>query len=102
MTSEHDVMWPFDESVSEPWSEERARRLAQEDGLGELSEDHWKVINFMREHFIKYGGVPPMRMTCSLTQLEPHCVETLFSSAREVWHLSGLPDPGEEFKSYMD
>lgn len=102
MTTEHDTTWPFDEPPREPWNEALAERMADEDGVGALSEAHWKVIYFMREHFIKYGGVPPMRMACTLNAMEPHCVEQLFHSAREAWHLSGLPDPGEEFKSYMD
>ena len=44
-----------------PWSEEKAQRIAAEDGLGELTEAHWRVIHTLREHFVQYGAMPPMR-----------------------------------------
>lgn len=79
-----------------PWSEEVARRIAAERGLGELTEEHWKVIHTLREHFVQYGAMPPMRLACGLNRLQPHCAEELFHSANEAWHVAGLPDPGSE------
>lgn len=38
----------------EPWSEERAVALAQEEGI-ELSDAHWDVVNFLRERFLREG-----------------------------------------------
>ena len=83
------------------WSEELAQRIATADGLGELTEAHWKVIHTLREHFVQYGALPPMRLACGVNQLEPHCVEELFHSAYEAWHVAGLPEPGTEAMSYM-
>lgn len=84
-----------------PWSEEEAQRMASEDGLGELTEAHWKVIRTLREHFVLYGGMPPMRLACGMNDLDPHCGEVLFHGAYEAWHVAGLPDPGAEAMSYM-
>lgn len=38
----------------EPWSEERARQLAQEQGI-ELTEQHWDVIRFLRDRYLREG-----------------------------------------------
>jgi len=70
------------------------------DGIGELKEEHWKIIDTLRSHFIQYGAMPPMHMACVVNHLDPHCVEELFHNAREAWTVAGLPDPGEEARSY--
>lgn len=83
-----------------PWSQEYAQQIALRDGIGELSDAHWRIINTLRSHFVQYGAMPPMRMACVVNHLDPHCVEQLFHNAREAWTVAGLPDPGEEARSY--
>jgi len=80
----------------QPWSEELAQRLAQEHGLGDLGEAHWKVIHTLREHFVQYGALPPKRLACGINHLDAHCVEELFRGDHEVWRIAGLPQPGSE------
>lgn len=84
------------------WNEEVAQRRAAEDGIGELGQEHWRVIEVLREHFIRYGAVPPERNLCHSSQLDPHCVRRLFRGSREAWHIAGVPAPGEETKTYAD
>lgn len=84
-----------------PWSEEVARRLAAEKGLGELTESHWRVIHTLRDHFVQYGALPPMRLACGLNRLEPDCTEALFRGAHGAWHVAGLPEPGSEAMGYL-
>lgn len=36
------------------WNEDIARALAEGEGI-ELTEEHWKVIRFMREYFAEHG-----------------------------------------------
>jgi len=89
-------------SDPEQWNEEIARLLARNDGLQELSQDHWVVIHALREHYHRFGSTPPaFSHICHVNHLGRHCVENLFSSEREAWRIAGLPDPGEEAKSYM-
>lgn len=38
----------------ESWSEERALELAHQEGI-EMSEEHWDVIHFLRERYIRDG-----------------------------------------------
>jgi len=76
--------------------------LAQRDGLPELSRDHWLIIRALREHFQRFGTAPPaFSHLCNKYHLGRHCVERLFHSEREAWRVAGLPDPGEEAKTYM-
>jgi len=86
----------------EQWNEDIARLLARNDGLLELTHDHWLVIHALREHYHRFGSAPPaFSHICNVHRLGRHCVENLFHSEREAWRIAGLPDPGEEAKSYM-
>jgi len=89
--------------LSDPqlWDESLAALIAHNDGL-ELTPSHWLVIRALREHFRKFGATPPaFSHLCVVNHLDKHCVEDLFHSQREAWRIAGLPDPGEEAKSYM-
>ncbi|MBK1727069.1 TusE/DsrC/DsvC family sulfur relay protein [Halorhodospira neutriphila] len=43
------------------WSPEVAELMAQEDGQ-ELTEQHWEVINFLREYYDEYQIAPAVRV----------------------------------------
>lgn len=102
MTTQFELLTPSTPATPpQPWSEARAQQLAELDGVGKLGEAHWRVIHTLRSHFIQYGALPPMRLACSASHLDPHCVEQLFHTAREAWTIAGLPDPGDEVRSYL-
>lgn len=44
----------------ETWSPDIARSMAARDGIA-LSEDHWWLIDFVREYHERYGNPPLMR-----------------------------------------
>lgn len=100
MTTQFELLAPQAKSASQPWNEKVAQQIALRDGLGQLGEEHWRVIRTLRSHFIQYGAMPPMRLACTTNHLEPHCVEHLFHSAEEAWTVAGLPDPGDEARGY--
>ncbi|MGM0595022.1 MAG: TusE/DsrC/DsvC family sulfur relay protein [Pseudomonadota bacterium] len=100
MTTEHETRYSLPEERQRPWSESLAERMAREQGLGQLTPAHWQVIRTLREHFIQYGALPPMRVACDINRLEPHCFDKLFRSPEEAWRIAGLPDPGEEARGY--
>jgi tRNA 2-thiouridine synthesizing protein E len=86
----------------ETWTEELARVIARNDGVPELTPDHWAIIHALREHYHRFGTAPPaFSHLCNEHHLGKHCVENLFCSEREAWRIAGLPDPGEEAKAYM-
>ena len=43
------------------WSEEVAELLAKILMPGDLTEDHWTVINYMRQYYLEFKSVPPVR-----------------------------------------
>ena len=42
----------------ESWSEELARILAEEEGITELSDTHWRVLKFWRTYYFTKGKAP--------------------------------------------
>ena len=41
------------------WNEDVAREIAQAEGIAELTDRHWDVINYLREEYIDNGGNQP-------------------------------------------
>lgn len=95
----------FDEDgfLTEPdvWNEEIAQRIAQTDGINTLTEEHWQIIRYLREQYLKYGSLPVARLVCRANGLQRDSIKTLFNGCREAWRIAGLPNPGEEAKAYM-
>ena len=83
------------------WSESLADRVAQSDGLGELSELQIGLLLALRREYAKHGSVTALSHVCHLTGQSADCMQHLFPSPREAWRIAGLPNPGEEAKSYM-
>jgi tRNA 2-thiouridine synthesizing protein E len=84
------------------WDESIASKLARLDGLPELTREHWVIIRALREHYRRFGSAPPaFSHLCNKYHLGRHCIDRLFRSEREAWRIAGLPDPGEEAKTYM-
>lgn len=42
------------------WNEDVAKALAAEEGIGELTEKHFSVLNYLRDEYINNGGNQPM------------------------------------------
>jgi len=83
------------------WNESLANRVAQDDGLGELNELQLSLLQALRHEFFKHGTVPALHHVCHLIRQGPDCMQHLFPNPREAWRLAGLPNPGEEAKTYL-
>lgn len=94
----------FDEDglLTDPaqWDETLAREIARRHGIGELTEEHWKVIHALREHYARFGVAPATVQMCRTD--EPYCGHDLFHSGLNAWRVAGLPNPGEEAKAYLN
>lgn len=78
------------------WNEELALLLAKaEEGLDQLTEDHWSVIRFIRGHFIEHNSAPMVRSMCKGTGVPLKRIYELFPSgpAKGACKLAGLPKP---------
>jgi TusE/DsrC/DsvC family sulfur relay protein len=47
----------------EDWSEGLAQVIANEEGLGELTEKHWDIINYLRDEYINNAQNQPNERT---------------------------------------
>ncbi len=80
----------------EEWNEKIAGALAKtEEGLDMLTEDHWAVINYIREYFLEKNLPPMVRKICKNTGFQLKYIFELFPSgpAKGACKLAGLPKP---------
>lgn len=80
----------------EDWNDEVAGFLArQEEGIAQLSPDHWAVINFIREYYLQKNLAPMVRAVCKTTGFPLRKIYDLFPSgpAKGACKLAGLPKP---------
>ena len=78
------------------WNEEMARVLAeQEEGITELTPDHWRLIHYLNRYYSEHGVAPMVRLLCKETELKLKQVYELFPSgpARGACKVAGLPKP---------
>jgi dissimilatory sulfite reductase related protein len=78
------------------WDKHIAEILAKtEEGLDELTDDHWAVINCIREHYNQTNLAPMVRSICKTTGLQLKRIYELFPSgpAKGACKLAGLPKP---------
>ena len=53
----------------EDWSEEVAEHLSDQDNLA-LTEEHWKILNWIRDYYQEYGTAPNLRMMQKLLKAD--------------------------------
>lgn len=77
------------------WNENVARDFMATEGIAELTENHWKVINYLRNYYIQYGIAPMIRKLCKETGFKLNEIYTMFPSgpAKGACKLAGLPKP---------
>ncbi len=83
------------------WNETLAQTIAHREGVGELGEAHWKVIHSLRQHYARFGAAPAMTQICRLHGQHKFWVHDLFNTCLNAWRVAGLPNPGEEAKTYL-
>ncbi len=86
---------------TEHWDDQVAERLAELEGVAPLQGGHWRVIRFVRDRYLRLGAIPPMRRICRSSELSRSEVKSLFGGCLQVWRIAGLPNPGEEAKTYL-
>jgi len=82
-------------STPELWNEDVARLFAEYDGLADLSDKHWVVIQFIRKNFEEKGNAPMIRSICQETGIKLKEIYELFplGPARGACRVAGLPKP---------
>jgi len=79
----------------EIWSEKVATDFASLEGVEELTDAHWKVINYLRNYYLEFGIAPMIRKLCKETGFKLNEIYVLFPSgpAKGACKLAGLPKP---------
>ena len=77
------------------WSEDVARDLATTEGVNTLTEDHWKLVNYLRNYYLEFGIAPMIRKLCKETGFKLNYVYEMFPSgpAKGACKVAGLPKP---------
>jgi tRNA 2-thiouridine synthesizing protein E len=78
------------------WNEDFAKALAPSEGIeGPLSDDHWKLIKYLRDYYAEYGIAPMIRKLCKDTGFNLKRVYELFPTgpAKGACKLAGLAKP---------
>ncbi|TAL69322.1 MAG: TusE/DsrC/DsvC family sulfur relay protein [Bacteroidetes bacterium] len=79
----------------EEWNEEVAKALASTEDVSDITEDHWKVIHYLRDYFKQYGIAPMIRKLCKETGYPLKRIYELFPSgpAKGACKVAGLAKP---------
>jgi dissimilatory sulfite reductase related protein len=78
------------------WNEQLALALAKaEEGLDELTADHWSVVHFIRNHYLETKSAPMVRAICKSSSIPLKRIYELFPSgpAKGACKVAGLPKP---------
>jgi len=80
----------------EIWDRNVAQFLAKDqEGIDVLSDEHWRVIDFIRQYYLENNNAPMVRSLCKATQQSLRRIYELFPSgpAKGACKLAGLPKP---------
>ena len=79
----------------EQWNETVAKALATTEGVDDMTEEHWKLVNYLREYYLKFGIAPMIRKLCKETGFPLKKVYELFPSgpAKGACKVAGLAKP---------
>jgi dissimilatory sulfite reductase related protein len=77
------------------WNEDVAQDFMSTEGIANLTEDHWKVIHYIRDYYLQFGIAPMVRKVCKQTGFSLKDIYSLFPSgpAKGACKLAGLPKP---------
>ncbi len=83
--------------IQEPdkWDQDVARALARSEGVEELSDGHWKLVHYLRDHYQQFGVAPMIRKLCRDTGFKLVEIYELFPTgpAKGACKVAGLPKP---------
>jgi len=78
------------------WDQQVARDLAKnEEGIEEMTEEHWRVVNYLRDYYLKFKIAPMVRKLCKESGVDLRKMYVLFPSgpAKGACKVAGLPKP---------
>ena len=82
-------------TVYDQWDEELARVLAGYAGIDELTDEHWKVLRFLREDYPARKETATLRRVTAVGGFDMKELFRLFPGkpAKKMSYIAGLPKP---------
>jgi TusE/DsrC/DsvC family sulfur relay protein len=79
----------------ELWNATVAADFATTECVNALGDDHWRVLNYIRDYYTQYSIAPTIRKLCATTSLRLRQIYELFPSgpAMGACKVAGLPRP---------
>jgi TusE/DsrC/DsvC family sulfur relay protein len=79
----------------EQWNRELAEEIARENGIPELTDRHWLVVEFMRRRYLTTGTAPSIRSLGKESGVSVKELYTLFPKgpAKLAAKIGGIPKP---------
>lgn len=77
------------------WTETMAPQIASEEGISELTDQHWQVIKFMRHEYETKGSGPTVRVLGKTSGVTIKELYQLFPKgpAKVAAKIAGIPKP---------
>jgi tRNA 2-thiouridine synthesizing protein E len=80
---------------SEQWNQQIAGEIARANGIEQLTERHWQVVNFMRKTYLESGSAPSIRSLGKTSGVPIKELYELFPKgpAKLAAKIGGIPKP---------
>jgi len=77
------------------WNKDWVEVVAGSEGIKEITDEHWKVINYLQEYYQENGIAPMIRLVVKRTGFKLKYIYDLFPSgpAKGACKMAGLPKP---------
>ena len=77
------------------WNRELGEQIAAENGIAELTDRHWQVVDFMRERYLRTGSAPSIRSLGKESGVSVKELYQLFPKgpAKLAAKIGGIPKP---------
>ncbi len=78
---------------TEKWDRGVGKIIACEIMQVSLTEDHWRIVEYLRQYYLKFGIVPPVKKLCRDTGFSLRQIYNLFPPgiARGACRIAGIP-----------
>ena len=79
----------------EKWDDSVAEDIAKTENAFPMTEEHWKVVKYLRDYYLEYDNPPPIRMVIKQTGFDLKKIYELFPGgpAKGACKIAGLPKP---------
>ncbi|MHB8809176.1 MAG: TusE/DsrC/DsvC family sulfur relay protein [Desulfobulbaceae bacterium] len=76
---------------SEDWDCDVAKEIAQREGIADLDDEQFAIIQFMRDYYYKFNAFPILNYVCRHIEQPKRCINREFINPMIAWKVAGLP-----------